>query len=84
MTEENIRLTGIIPDHTVDALNLKRPLPILRAKKALATIEKKKILKIIVSEPGAGNDFSSWCERAGYDYMGEKIEDTNFSHFISK
>jgi tRNA 2-thiouridine synthesizing protein A len=40
----------------VDARGLTCPLPILRAKKALADMQSGQILKVLATDPGSGNE----------------------------
>ena len=45
-----------IPDHVdahVDARGLSCPLPILRAKKALATLQSGQVLRVEATDPGS-------------------------------
>lgn len=44
-------------DLTVDACGLKCPMPILRAKKALANMESGQLLKVLATDPAAAADF---------------------------
>ena len=48
-------------DEELDASGLNCPLPILRAKKALAGMEAGKVLHIIATDPGSVKDFRGLC-----------------------
>lgn len=53
-----------IPDHVdahVDARGLSCPLPILRAKKALATLQSGQVLRVEATDPGSKQDFSAFA-----------------------
>lgn len=52
-------------DQCVDASGLRCPLPILRAKKALATMISGQILKVISTDPNALSDFTIFAEQTG-------------------
>ena len=41
------------PDAEVDARGLSCPLPILRAKKMLATLQSGQLLKVLATDPGS-------------------------------
>ena len=57
-----------IPDHVdahVDARGLSCPLPILRAKKALATLQSGQVLRVEATDPGSKQDFSAFARQTG-------------------
>lgn len=57
-----------IPDHVdahVDARGLSCPLPILRAKKALATLQSGQVLCVEATDPGSKQDFSAFARQTG-------------------
>lgn len=58
-------MTPPTPDLTVDATGLKCPLPILRAKKALAQMDSGQILKVITTDQHAVRDFQAFCAQTG-------------------
>jgi TusA-related sulfurtransferase len=55
----------ITADHEVDASGLNCPLPILRAKKALSTLQSGQVLKVIATDPGAQRDFAAFSRQTG-------------------
>jgi len=52
-------------DKTLDARGLNRPLPILRAKKALAEVAIGGTLEILTSDEAAVEDFKLFCKTTG-------------------
>ena len=54
----------------VDARGLKCPLPILRAKKALADMESGQILKVLATDPGSQRDFAAFSKQTGNEMVG--------------
>lgn len=53
------------PDQQVDAAGLKCPLPILRAKKALAQMASGQVLEVITTDQHAERDFQAFCAQTG-------------------
>ncbi|WP_293759714.1 sulfurtransferase TusA family protein [uncultured Aquitalea sp.] len=53
------------PDRHLDLSGLNCPLPILRAKKALADMESGSVLEVIATDPGAPKDFEAFCRQTG-------------------
>ena len=49
----------------LDVKGLKCPLPVLRAKKALAPLEPGAILDVEATDPAALKDFPAFCEMTG-------------------
>jgi tRNA 2-thiouridine synthesizing protein A len=54
-----------LADKTLDARGLTCPLPILKAKKALTEVPKGGTLEVLATDPGAVEDFQSFCKATG-------------------
>ena len=52
-------------DLTIDAKGLNCPLPILRAKKALSTMQSGQVLEVIATDPSSERDFQDFCRQTG-------------------
>ncbi|HEC05906.1 sulfurtransferase TusA family protein [Thiolapillus sp.] len=70
-------------DDELDASGLNCPLPILRAKKALAALDSGKVLHIIATDPGSVKDFEAFSKQTGNELMESKEEGGKF-HFLIK
>jgi len=55
----------------VDARGLNCPLPILRAKKALAEVESGQTVKVLATDPGSVKDFQAFARQTGNDLVGQ-------------
>ena len=53
-------------DQTLDVTGLKCPLPILKAKKALAQMEVDEVLTVLATDVGAPDDFAAFCRQTGH------------------
>lgn len=71
-------------DQELDASGLNCPLPILRAKKALAGMEAGQILHIIATDPGAVKDFEAFAKQTGNELMESKEEGGKFVFLMKK
>jgi tRNA 2-thiouridine synthesizing protein A len=58
-------------DKELDARGLNCPLPILRAKKALADMQSGQVLKIIATDPGSVKDFQAFCKQTGHTLLDQ-------------
>ncbi len=68
-------------DQTLDAKGLNCPLPILRAKKALATLKPGNTLEVIATDPGSVKDFQAFCRTTGNELV-ESTTEGNVFRFI--
>lgn len=69
-------------DATLDAKGLNCPLPILRAKKALAGMNHGEILLIEATDPGNVKDFAAFEEVTGHSLLLSTEEDNGNLKFI--
>lgn len=64
-------------DQQIDLSGLRCPLPILRAKKALAKMNSGEVLEVTATDPGAPKDFEAFCRQTGNELLSveEQPED---------
>jgi tRNA 2-thiouridine synthesizing protein A len=65
---------------TLDARGLNCPLPILRAKKAIAGLGSGELLEIIATDPGSVKDFEAFCKQTGNELV-DSSEASGEYHF---
>jgi tRNA 2-thiouridine synthesizing protein A len=68
----------------LDASGLNCPLPILRAKKKLNTMESGQILRIIATDPGSVKDFDAFAKQTGNELLSTEEEGDKYAFFIKK
>ncbi len=71
-------------DSELDASGLNCPLPILRAKKAIAALDAGQTLKIIATDPGSVKDFEAFCKQTGNELLSSGEEGGKFLFMIKK
>ncbi|MCW8963694.1 MAG: sulfurtransferase TusA family protein [Gammaproteobacteria bacterium] len=71
-------------DQELDASGLNCPLPILRAKKAIAGLESGQVLRIIATDPGSVKDFEAFAKQTGNELMESGEEDGKFVFMMKK
>lgn len=54
------------PDVELDVRGYNCPIPLLRAKKALAGMQRGQVLKVLTTDPGAEIDFKVFAEATGH------------------
>ena len=68
----------------LDTKGLRCPLPVLRARKAMKSIEAGAILEIHATDPSSVQDFRNFCETTGDDLLDSREEDGVFIFQIRK
>ncbi len=71
-------------DKELDARGLNCPLPILRAKKALAEVESGQVLKILSTVPGWVKDFAAFAKQTGNELLSTAEAGGEFTFFMKK
>lgn len=71
-------------DLEIDASGLKCPLPILRAKKALAQLQSGQVLKVITTDPNAVRDFQAFCKQTGNGLLAQVSGSDDTQHFLAR
>jgi tRNA 2-thiouridine synthesizing protein A len=71
-------------DKELDARGLNCPLPILKAKKALADMKTGQVLRIVATDPGAVKDFEAFSKQTGNALLEHSAADKEFTFFLKK
>jgi tRNA 2-thiouridine synthesizing protein A len=72
-------------DNQVDASGLSCPLPILRAKKALATMSTGQILRVVATDPGSVRDFEAFARQTGNELIKSgEVGEGAFEFFLRR
>lgn len=71
-------------DAELDASNLNCPLPLLRAKKALAGMSSGQVLRIVATDPGAVRDFEAFTRQARHELLESREENGRFLFLLRK
>ncbi|MDO4879234.1 MAG: sulfurtransferase TusA family protein [Neisseria sp.] len=60
-------------EQVLDVVGLKCPLPILKAKKALAALQAGDVLTVLASDEGAPGDFAAFCRQTGHVLLASEV-----------
>ena len=71
-------------DRELDASGLNCPLPILRAKKAIAGLGGGETLKIVATDPGSVKDFEAFCKQTGNELVSSEEAGGEYTFYIKK
>jgi tRNA 2-thiouridine synthesizing protein A len=69
-------------DKELDARGLNCPLPILRAKKALAEMQSGQVLKIVATDPGSVKDFAAFARQTGHALLEQSEAEKVYTFFM--
>ena len=68
----------------LDTRGLNCPLPILKAKKALADMHSGEVLKVVSTDPGSMRDFQAFARQTGNELVEQKTTADEFVHFLRR
>jgi tRNA 2-thiouridine synthesizing protein A len=68
----------------VDAIGMNCPLPILRTKKALATMQSGEVLKVKATDSGAAHDFPAFAKQTGNEILSSTTEGDVLVFFLKR
>jgi TusA-related sulfurtransferase len=68
----------------VDARGLNCPLPILKAKKALAELQSGQLLKVLSTDAGALRDFQAFARQTGNELVAQSTEGDVTAHVLRR
>ena len=71
-------------DKELDARGLNCPLPILRAKKALADMQSGEVLRVTSTDPGSVKDFAAFAKQTGNELLSSAEVNKEFEYFLKR
>jgi tRNA 2-thiouridine synthesizing protein A len=74
----------ITPDQTLDCSGLACPMPILKTKKAVDSMQIGQILKMIATDPGSTSDMDAWTQKTGHQLVSSEKDGDKFIFYIKK
>jgi tRNA 2-thiouridine synthesizing protein A len=71
-------------EQVLDCKGLSCPLPILKTKKQMDTMESGQILKMEATDPGSVNDVNAWTRRTGNELITHSEVGDIYIFYIKK
>jgi tRNA 2-thiouridine synthesizing protein A len=68
----------------LDAQGLKCPLPVLRARKAIKSVEIGAGLTVLSTDPASTKDFKAFCEQTGHELLSSSESDGVFTFVLRR
>ena len=71
-------------DKELDTRGLNCPLPILKAKKALADMPSGQVLRVVSTDPGSVRDFQAFARQTGNELVEQSSGTGEFVHLLRR
>lgn len=71
-------------DKEIDTRGLNCPLPILKAKKALAELASGQLLKVVATDTGSLRDFQAFAKQTGNELVQQQTVGEEFIHILRR
>ena len=68
----------------LDSRGLNCPLPILKAKKALAEMVSGELLRVVCTDPGSVRDFQAFARQTGNELAEQTTAGADFVHVLRR
>ena len=68
----------------IDTRGLNCPLPILKAKKALADMESGELLKVLATDAGSLRDFQAFAKQTGNELVEQQTVGEEYVHVLRR
>ncbi|MDF2629862.1 MAG: preprotein translocase subunit TatB [Symbiobacteriaceae bacterium] len=75
---------NLMADLTLDARNLQCPMPVVKAKKAIDTLQPGQVLEVLATDPGSKADFAAWSRSTGNELILATQEGTVYRYNVRK
>lgn len=62
-------MSEVVSNLDLNCEGLNCPLPILKTKKAIDSLNSGEVLKMTATDPGSVNDMASWANRTGHELI---------------
>ena len=71
-------------DKELDTRGLNCPLPILKAKKALAEMTSGQLLKVVSTDAGSLRDFQAFAKQTGNELVEQQTAGADYIHVMRR
>ena len=68
----------------IDTRGLNCPLPILKAKKALADMESGQLLRVVATDSGSLRDFQAFAKQTGNELVEQQTMGDEYIHVLRR
>ena len=69
---------------TLDAKGLACPMPVVRTKKVMDTMNSGEVLEVLATDKGSLSDIPAWAKIGGHTIIDQKTEGDSLYFYIQK
>jgi len=74
----------VIVNKVLDAKGLACPMPIVKTKKEMTSLEPGQVMEIQATDKGSTADIKAWADNTGHQYLGTIEEANVLKHYLRK
>lgn len=74
----------VTANRVLDAKGLACPMPIVKTKKEMNTLEPGEVMEIQATDKGSTADLKAWASSTGHQYLGTVEEGETLKHYLRK
>lgn len=71
-------------DKVLDCKGLACPMPIVKTKKEIDTLDSGEVLEVHATDKGAKNDLSAWAQSSGHELIKDEEENGVLKFWVKK
>ena len=71
-------------DIEIDLSGLQCPMPLLKAKLALNSMESAQVLKVVATDPGSEKDFHMFVDQTNHQILDFQKDESAYFYWIKK
>ncbi|MEI7026584.1 sulfurtransferase TusA family protein [Paenibacillus sp. y28] len=69
---------------TVDTKGMACPMPIVKAKKALDSLESGQLMEVLSTDKGSVNDFQAWVKQTNHELIKHEEDNGVYKFLVRK
>ncbi|WP_336775500.1 MULTISPECIES: sulfurtransferase TusA family protein [unclassified Paenibacillus] len=71
-------------DLTVDTKGMACPMPIVKAKKALDSLQAGQVMEVLSTDKGSVNDFQAWVKQTKHELLSHEEDNGIYKFYVRK
>jgi len=75
---------SVTPDQILDCVGLTCPMPVLRTKQAIDTLDAGQVLQMTATDPASPADVKAWTDMTGHELIDSDESGHQFVFLIRK
>ncbi|WP_394173068.1 sulfurtransferase TusA [Thalassotalea litorea] len=81
---DNQSINGLTAHHTLDAIGLRCPEPVMMVRLNIRKIQAGETLLVIADDPSTTRDIPSFCEFMEHELVAKEVTDAPYRYLIKK